>query len=115
MSGSEVTRSQMENFCKEQNAIMKRVSQISTLCAANVVMICFSICSQMSWDFGSERAEAKRPVWDAAIDVIAAGSWEVVAFSNAAAAGAEGVNLEASELPPGVIQHHRHLLRLPRL
>nr|GMC64483.1 hypothetical protein Iba_chr02dCG5380 [Ipomoea batatas] len=29
MSGSEVTRSQMENFCNEQNAIMKRSSSSS--------------------------------------------------------------------------------------
>lgn len=64
---------------------------------------------------GSERAEAKGPVWDVAVDSIATRSWQAVAFSTAAAAGAERANLEATQLPPGVIQHHRHLLHLPRL
>ncbi|XP_019191276.1 PREDICTED: agamous-like MADS-box protein AGL1 [Ipomoea nil] len=47
MSESEETRFQMEYFCKARNAIIKRANQISTLCATNVVIICFSICGQM--------------------------------------------------------------------
>ncbi|XP_019167630.1 PREDICTED: MADS-box transcription factor 18-like [Ipomoea nil] len=43
----------MANFYKGKNSIVKRANQICTLCAANVVTICFSICGQM-YVFGDE-------------------------------------------------------------
>lgn len=59
--------------------------------------------------FGSERAEAKGPVWDVAVDGIAARGGQAEALGPSTAS-TEGTYLEAPQPPPALIQHHLHSL-----